>query len=124
MNARGSLLIPVQRPAGGDHAPERLRAEEPAVGVPEMTGLGKVLDPVALIGLGVGSAIEQPRSEASGARGGCEDEIKGRASGGLQHLLQSAARLELEARPIGVGRAAHWRVASQATNRIREPAQS
>ena len=81
MNARGPVLIAVQRPAGGDHAPERLCAEKPAVGVPEMTGLGKVFDPVALVGLGVGPAVEQPRGEASGARGGCEDEIEGRASG-------------------------------------------
>ena len=67
----------VQRARRRDHAPQRLRAEQAAVRVPEVPGFGEARRSRGwLVGLGVAAAIEQPRREAARAGGRGEDEVQ------------------------------------------------
>ena len=96
------LLDAVQRAPGGDHTAERLRAEQAPVRVPQLPGFGEALDSPALVGLGVGAAVEQLWCEAARARGGGEHEVERRPPLRLEHLLDPAARAQLEPTPVGI----------------------
>ncbi len=123
MHALRILVAAVQGPSGRDHTPERLRTEQPAVRVPEVPRLGEVLDPVALVGVGVGTPVEQLWREPSRARGGGEREVERRSARRLEHLLGPCPRLELEAAPIGIGGPGERGVAAQPADGVGKSAQ-
>ena len=61
---------------GGEHAAERLRLDQAAVGVPEVPGLGKAVDALAAVAVLVAAAVEDARGEGAGVGGGGEDEVE------------------------------------------------
>ena len=96
-------LVAVKRAPGGKGAADRLRGDQPAVRVPEAGVVREVLDPALRVRVGIVGAVDQRRREAAGAGRRGEDEVERRSALRLEQLVGVAARLELEAAPVGVG---------------------